>query len=171
MTDPSSKEQPMDIPLWPGADRIVTLALYFSEHLDEYTPDALRQAATQSGFSPDEIEAAYAQAVERNRKDAQTRPLRTRARWIVLAAYGLVYAVLAVAFLTGNQAYGAGVIALGVLTVVLAIALGISFLWLRRRRASSDSMQGALMTLLAVPLVLLVAVTGLCVVTARPFGT
>jgi len=167
-TPPDRK--PTDPSTWIGktTDRIASLSEYFAAGADRYTPEALRRAASESGFSPDEIEQAYARADERRRADDLARPVRQRARRIVLAAYGLVYVAFAVPFLTFANRYGAGVIALIVLTVVLGIAYWISVTWVNRRRPTAEQVEGALVTMLAVPLFLLVAVAGLCVASTGP---
>ena len=42
-----------------GTDRAGHLAAYFAEHRNRYTPEALRRAATQAGYSDAEISAAW----------------------------------------------------------------------------------------------------------------
>lgn len=170
MSEPTPARKPTDPSAWMGdtSDRIASLSEYFVAGADRYTPEALHLAASESGFSPEEIEEAYGRATEHQRSDEMARPLRTRARWIVLAAYGLVYVAFAVSFLTFANRYGGGVIALGILTVVLVIALSISMAWVKGRRPSTEHLQGAMMTMLAVPFVLLVAVAGLCVASTGP---
>jgi len=162
--------KPTDPSTWIGKtpDRIAALSEYFAKGADEYTPEALRRAASESGFSPDEIEQAYARAEERRRANDSVRPIRRRARRVVLAAYGLVYLVFAVLFLTSSNRYGGGVIALIILTIVLGIALLISVAWVNRRRPTAEQLEGALATMLALPLILLVAVAGLCVASSGP---
>jgi len=162
--------EPTDPSTWIGKtrDRIGALSEYFAKGADQYTPEALRRAARESGFSPDEIEQAYARAEERRRAEELARPIRRRARWIVLAAYGLVLAVFAVPFLTVPSRYGVGQVALVVLAIVLGISLLISRSWINRRRPSADQTERALLTMLAVPFVLLVAVAGLCVASVGP---
>jgi hypothetical protein len=162
--------KPTDPSTWIGTttDRIGSLSEYFAKGADQYTPEALRRAASESGFSPDEIEQASARAEGRRRADDSVRPIRQRARRIVLAAYGLVYLVFAVLFLTSSNRYGGGIIALIILTIVLGIALLISVTWVNRRRPTAEQLEGALLTMLALPLVLLVTVAGLCAASARP---
>lgn len=163
-------DRPTEAAAWAGpGDRIAALSDYFVEHADRYTPDALRQAASDAGFGPDEIEEAYGRAAAMRGELESMMPVRRRARWIVLAAYGLVYAALAVALLTSPNPYSGGTIALVILTAVLGIALLISILWVNRRRRRAPRLEGALMTMLVMPIVLLVAVAGLCVVTTQPF--
>ena len=105
---------------------MASLSEYFLAGAERYTPEALRQAASESGFSPDEIDEAYGRATKRQRDEEMSGRIRRRARWIVLAAYGLVYAALVVAFLGYDNQYGAATISIVVLTVVLGVALLIS---------------------------------------------
>lgn len=142
---------------------------YFLAGAERYTPEALQKAASESGFSPDEIDEAYGRATRRQRDEEVAAPIRRRARTIVLAAYGLVYAALFVAFLGYDNRYGVAMVSLIVLTIVLAFALLISVRWVRGRRPSAEQLQGALLTMLSLPLVLLVSVAGLCIATTQPF--
>jgi hypothetical protein len=50
------------------------------------------------------------------------------------------------------------------------VALLISIRWVRGRRPSAEQLQGAMLTMLSLPLVLLVSVAGLCIATTRPFN-
>lgn len=188
MSGPSPNDQPADQPAdqpndqpadkasdvsaWVGGstDRVGSLAAYFVDHSGRYTHDALHQAARDGGFSPEEIEAADARAAIALQAAEAIRPTRTLARRVVLVVYGLVYAAFAVALVTSTSLYGAGVIALVILTIVLGIALWSSFAWINRRGRKTVRPDGALATMLVVPVVLLVAVSGLCIATTRPFG-
>jgi len=171
MTGPPEEQKPKDPATWIGEtnDRVASLSDYFLAGAERYTPAALRQAASEAGFSAAEIDDAYARATSRQRDEELARPLRRRARWVVLAAYGLVYAVFFVAFLGYENRYGAATISLIVLTVVLGVALLISIQWVRGRRPTAERLQGAMVTMLSLPLVLLVSVAGLCIATTRPF--
>jgi len=171
MTGPPEEKKPKDPATWIGEtnDRVASLSEYFLAGAERYTPAALRQAASEAGFSAAEIDDAYARATSRQRDEELARPLRRRARWVVLAAYGLVYAVFFVAFLGYENRYGAATISLIVLTVVLGVALLISIQWVRGRRPTAERLQGAMVTMLSLPLVLLVSVAGLCIATTRPF--
>lgn len=172
MTGPPKERKPKDASVSMGGtgNRVAALSDYFLAGAGRYTPEALRQAASESGFSPEEIEEAYGRAAKRQRDEESSRPVRRRARWIVLAAYGLVYAALAVAFLGTDDRYGFATIALIVLTVVLGVALLISINWVRGRRPSAGQLQGAMLTMLAFPLVLLLSVAGLCIAMTQPWN-
>ena len=72
------------------------------------------------------------------------------------------------AFLTFASRSGAGGIALIILTLVLAVAHSVSQAWIRRRHPTADQVDGALVGMLALPFVLLVAVSGVCVAGTTP---
>ena len=171
MTESPEERKPKDPATWIGAtsDRVASLSEYFLAGAERYTPEALRQAASHSGFSQAEIEEAYGRATKRQRDEELARPLRRRARWVVLAAYGLVYAAFFVAFLGYENRYGAATISLIVLTVVLGVALLISIQWIRGRRPTAEQIRDGMFTMIVFPLVLLGSVAGLCIATTRPF--
>jgi hypothetical protein len=174
MSAPPPTTPPAGSTGWANAteSRIDRLTAYLVEHGDRFTPEALRAAAADAGYTPDEIETAEDLVATRRRVAEAARPLRMRARLIVLAAYSLVYAVLAWALLSApNLDYlGTGEAALVVLTIVLGIALLISIAWVNRRGRTPARLEGALLAMLVAPLILLGGVAGLCVVTTRPFG-
>ena len=173
MDAPPPTQPPTGSPGWAGAteDRVDRLSAYFVEQGDRYTVEALRTAAADAGFTPEEIEAAAALVATRRQNAEAARPLRTRARWIVLVAYGLVYAALAVALLQAPNLdnYGMGEFSLIVLTFLLGIALLISIVWVNRRGRSPARLEGAMLAMLVLPMILLLGVAGLCVATTRPF--
>jgi hypothetical protein len=140
------------------ADRVNTLARYLASHAERFTPEALRQAALEAGYTPEEI----AQASDRADRAAAVRPIRARAQWIVLGAYALVWVLFAMVYLTRDYAYGSGPVLQGILTISLLITLGISLLWLRWRRPDPSTVGRATAVFLALPVVLLVGVAGLC---------
>lgn len=164
MSGPTPRREPTDPSIWIGRtnDRTASLSEYFAAGADGYTPEALRRAAAESGFSPTEIEEAYARAAERRRAAEIARPIRARARWIVLAAYGLTYLVFTAAFLGDevNQ-YSFEIGGVVVLAMVLGVALLPALRWTRTRG-------NTLLAMLVVPLVLLVAISGLCFASTGP---
>ena len=173
MTEPPEERKPKDPATWIGAtsDRVGSLSEYFLAGAERYTPEALRQAASEAGYSPAEIDEAYGRATKRQRDEELSRPLRRRARWIVLAAYGLVYAVFVVAFLGVRQhvwsrddrahhpdrraRHGAPDLD----------RLGPRPASVRRAAARTGCSRCS-----SLPLVLLVAVAGLCIATTQPFN-
>jgi hypothetical protein len=155
----SSNEKPSDLGLVQAkGDRVDALARYLGSHAGQFTPEALRQAAIDAGYTPDEIE----QAADRARRAAAIRPIRARAQWIVLGAYALVWVLFASVYLTRDYSYGMGSVLQGILTISLLIALGLSLLWLRWRRPDPSTVGRATAVFLALPVILLVGVAGLC---------
>lgn len=174
MTAPPPGQPPVSPTQWSGVveDRVERLSAWLAEHSETYTPEALRTAAEDGGFTGDEIDAAVESAERRRDNLRAAGPLRTRARVIVLGAYVLVYAGLAWALLSAPNLddYGSGEIALVVLTIVLGVSLLTSLAWVGRRGRAPARLEGALVAILVLPLILLGAVAGLCVVTTQPFG-
>lgn len=161
---PPADQPPADRPADPGwvaapDERIRGLARYLADNAERFTPEALRQAAMEAGYTPDEIEGASA----RVRAAAVVGPIRTRARWIVLGAYAVVWLLFAAVYLTRSYAYGTGIVLQGVLTISLLIALGLALLWLRSRRPDPSDPGRAIAVFLVVPVILLIGVAGLCV--------
>jgi hypothetical protein len=81
---------------------------------------------------------------------------------VVLASYAIVWLVFAIPYLSWDTVYGYGPLAQGILTVMLGIALLVSWLWTRSRRPNPADTNRAMFVLLSVPLVLLVVLGGLC---------
>jgi hypothetical protein len=160
----SPSDEPTDVSSWIAGrgNRIEALGEYFFAHGDRFTPEALRRAAADAGFSPEEIEAAADRATARQRTDDVARPLRRQARWIVIGAYGIVWVLFAAVYLTQPVLYNAGLFFQGVLTVALLIALALSLAWLRRRRPDPGNAWRAMVVFLVVPVILLIGIAGLC---------
>ena len=81
--------------------------------------------------------------------------------------------VALVAGMFANPGYLGGAVAFvgsGILAVTLGIALLIAIDWVGRRRVAMSNVGGALPVLLALPVVLWLVVTGLCVATGAPLG-
>jgi len=139
---------------WRGPD---VLEKYVESNRDHFTPEALEAAAVAAGH-PAEAVRATIRRVDARRAAA---PVNSRARGIVYAAYGLTYVGLAAALVGAPNMYGAGPIAVGILTVVLGVAFAISRFWMVRRSAPLG-----LGALLSLPIVMLVLVGGACYATA-----
>jgi len=132
------------------------LESYVEANRDRYTPEALEAAMVAAGHDAEAAKAAIRRVDAR--RDAA--PVVASARRTVYVAYGLTYLVLVMALLAAPSLYGAGVIAAGILTIVMGVALAISRYWLTRRGAPLGF--GALVSL---PLILLVIVGGACYAT------
>jgi cation transport ATPase len=147
------------------SDRIRKLTEYFADNQASMTHEALGRQASAKGYSEDEIEAASAAAEARRAPDAAAR---SRAKRVILGLYLVTYLVLTAGMLLSSQLYGLAPIAAIILAGVLALALAISLAWIRRRHLDAGH-DGAMATLVALPLVLLVGVAGLCLYTTGPY--
>lgn len=141
----------------------MTLALYLEANRRKFTDEALAAKALEAGYSQDEIN----RATEQLRSVESATPVRKRARQVVLAAYLATYAALVAGMLLNPSTYGAAPIGIGVLTAVLGVALAIALALVRSARPRAAT-QLALAGVLAVPVILLVVVAGLCVATGLP---
>ena len=146
------------------SDRVRRLTEYFADNQASMTHEALGRQASAKGYSEAEIEVASAAAEVRRAPDAAAKG---RARRVILGLYLVTYLVLSAGMLMSNAFYGVAPIAMLILAVVLGLALAISLASIRRRHLDVGH-DGALAALVALPLVLLVAVAGLCVFTTGP---
>ena len=134
------------------------LADWIAVQRGSFTDAALERSAIEAGYSSEEFVASAGLAADRT----ALAPIRSSARRYVLVAYAVVWLGFAVVYLGRSTMYGAGPIAQLVLTVSLAIGLAISLLVIRRGRPDPDKRPRALALLLAVPVILLLGVAGLC---------
>ena len=149
------------------AQRQVRLVGHFDSNRGKFTVEALRASALEAGYAADEIEAAIHLAEVRDAERQASAPIRSSARMAILLAYGIVWILFAVVYLGRPFAYGAGPIAQLILTIALGIGLAISLLIIRSGRPDPGRRTRAMGLLLAVPVILLVGVAGLCL----PFTT
>ena len=91
MTGPPEERKPKDPATWIGktSDRVGSLSEYFLAGSARYTPEALRQAASEAGFTPQEIDEAERRAIRRQHDEEAAAPVRRRALWIIVAAYAV----------------------------------------------------------------------------------
>jgi len=148
---------------WAEERRVVALTDWVAEHRASFTDAALERSAIEAGYTSEEFATAAGRAADRT----ALAPIRSSARRYVLAAYAIVWLGFAVVYLGRSTMYGTGPIAQLVLTIVLGIGLAISLLVIRRGRPDPDRRSRAIALLLAVPVILLVGVAGLCL----PFTT
>jgi predicted permease len=141
------------------------LIAYLEANRGKFTDEALTEALMKEGYSKEAVVAGFAAIAA---ADA-SKPVRARARNLVLAAYGITYAVLVLGMLTTSANYGAGGIGTAVLTLTLGLALAISLWVVRRSKGKVDGGAMVMAGMLAVPVILLVIVAGLCVATGLPF--
>jgi hypothetical protein len=141
--------------------RIETLAAWVRANGARYTPEALAAAAREGGYSDAEIEAAVARG-----GDAKVgRSTRTRAAWVLAGLYLATFLVLVVPTTMATQTYGVGPIILALLLGLIGL---VFFLRIRRGRSIPESTLAGFTSLLAVPVVLLLVVVGICVVSVPP---
>jgi hypothetical protein len=144
-----------------GETREDSLAAWFRANGARYTPEALARAARDGGYSEAEIEAAVA----RGGDAALGRSTRTRAAWVLAGLYLATFLVLVVPTTMTTSTYGLG-------PIILALLLGpiglLFFLRIRRGRSIPAATLAGFTSLLAVPVVLLLIVAGICVVTVPP---
>ena len=138
--------------------RVNALAGWIAEQHGSFTDAALERSAIEAGYTSAEFATAAGLVTDRT----AMAPIRSSARRYVLAAYAIVWLGFAVVYLGRSTMYGAGPIAQLVLTVSLAIGLAISLLVIRRGRPDPDRRARAIALLLAIPVILLVGVAGLC---------
>lgn len=142
------------------------LEAYLEENRNEFTEGALRAAAIEAGWDGHLVDTAIGKV----RAAERSEPLRGRAWRIVLLLYVAAFLVLSTGMLVNPAArvYGGAVIGIAVLAVALLVAAGLGRLWLRRKGISPTMSSGDLLILLIVPVILWLAVAGMCVATGLP---
>lgn len=145
---------------WGGQSRIEALATWLAEQSAAYTSPALERSALETGYTKAEFDEAVRLASRREGERQVIKPLKGRARLMVLLGYGLVWLLFGTQFLFGPEPYLSTYQL--ILTMSLLVAIAISLAWIHVRRPDPDRIGRALAILLAVPVVLLVAVAGLC---------
>jgi hypothetical protein len=175
MTDAQSPQSPEIAPRppqrpesWSPAARVAVLTEHFVANARGHTPDALARAALGAGYTHEDVQAAFSAADARITAAEASAPTRARAQRMILVAYLLTYLVFAIVFLSQPFGFGVGPIALGILTVVMLIALGLSALWARRSKWSDQGAGATVGAILSVPIILLLLVAGTCAFTTFP---
>jgi hypothetical protein len=152
-------EEPMPTPE-SGGERIAGLVDYFHRHRDAFTGEALASAARAAGYSPAEIEAAWAQVGWGSAEAAMSRP----------EDFG-VSAVVAIIFVAGTYI---GAIGLGsnprtsglALPALLLALLGGALAWAALREWNPAVARGlgcGIVIAIALPAVLVLVVLGFCI--------
>lgn len=154
-----------------AAEGTSVLAGWMTDNARTYTPEALERAALAAGYSPGTVAAALARAAGRLRATDGLVPLRARARWVVVLLYSGIWAAFAIRYLTMPPSRPSVLdfseLYLPVLTVTLLVGLAIAWWVVRSGRPDPDRPARAVAMLVAVPLLYLGAVVGLCVPTLR----
>ena len=166
-TPPTSSSDPAGpAPAPPPGRPVESLARYLEVNRDRFTDEALARAARNAGYSDAAIDQARARVSAR----VAAAPARARATWAVLAAYLVTFAVLVAGMFASEYArrYGGHVIGAAILALLLGLALLLSVIWIRSRAGKGSGPATGMAVLLSVPVVLLVAVAGLCIGTGYP---
>lgn len=153
----------------PGA-RIAALTAYVEVHRERFTEAALRAAAIAAGYTAAEFDAAWP-AVGWDRPQAVTSS-RTRGAVVAGTTIAFVVGTWLLLSLAESLSRTTGIPGAGVLWVVIGIAGAIGWFVLRDRHPSVSKGLGCGVLIVAVlPVVLIVAVLGICLVTGSPlFG-
>lgn len=150
---------------WVSAQpRAEVLAAWIAEQSGAHTSLALERSAIESGYTKAEFDEAVRLAGKAEREQQVIKPLKVRARLMVLIGYALVWMFFGIQYLVlpapGTYVDGSGLQT--ILTISLLVTIGISLIWIYGVRPDPDRAGRALAILLAVPLVLLIGVAGLC---------
>jgi hypothetical protein len=163
---PSPADAPPAATTTSRADQVAALAAYLAANHGRFTDEALDKAALDAGYPKDVLaEARAARAAD------PAVAIRQRARRWVLAAYGITFLLLVFGMFTNPAArtYGGSLIGAIVLALTLGLALAIALFVVRRCRPNLADTGAMVMTgILAIPIILLVIVAGLCVATGLP---
>lgn len=153
----------------PGA-RMAALTAYVEVNRERYTQAALRAAALEAGYTASEFDAAWPAVGWGRPQDAI--PSRTRGRVVAGTIVAFVVGTWLLLSLAETVSMTTGVPGAGVMWVVIGIAGAIGWFVLRDRHPSVSRGLGCGVLIVAVlPIVLIVAVLGICLVTGSPlFG-
>jgi hypothetical protein len=143
----------------PGGPRTNDLQGWIGQHRSAYTASALEASAIAAGYTRDEFQAAF----DRARQREALKPIRSRSRRLVVAAYGLTWILFAIPYLTDTSRWGFGGLLQLILTASLGMALFLSWIWTRWLHPDPSRSSRAALVLLSLPFVLLIGIAGLCV--------
>jgi hypothetical protein len=169
MTEPNEPAPPLaelaSMPKVSWGYQVSMIVHYIERNQAQFTEEALLDAARGRGYPEDVVREAGA----RVRANTASGPVRHRARRWILTAYLLTFAVLTIGMLTSPSGQnGTGPIGAGILAVTLAIAFLLSIGWLGSRGRRIAGATPGMVAFLAVPVVLLIAVAGICVASGLP---
>jgi hypothetical protein len=154
---------PMPPPVGASARRD-TLVRHFVQHQDRHTRHALDQRARAARYSDNDVAAAWTVIDIEDGGKVPAARFATIAKAVIVALYLATFAVFAGgSSLATGTGHAMGVAALG---VVLVIVGGVALRVVSLSKVVPANPLAALATLLALPLVFLVIVAGLCVITA-----
>lgn len=148
--------------------RVEQLATWVEANRTKFTEAALERSAIDGGYSAEEFTAAVTLMARRAHERQAIRPLRRLARVVIGAAYALVWLLFAYAYIVAAPPGGSGLssgwgrLLQLVLTGSLLVGLAISAIAVNTAHPDPDRAGRALVILLAVPVITLLAITGLC---------
>jgi hypothetical protein len=165
--DPTRKTPPPRPPLgtWDDRVRLSFLTDWVARQRGSFTDAALERTALTTGYTHEEFITATKLADARLSENAAIKPIRSRARIFVLAAYAVVWGLFAIPYLLGSSTYGPGLQT--ILTISLGIGLGLSLVVIHLAHPDPERRTRAMALFLAVPVILLLGVAGSCL----PFVT
>jgi hypothetical protein len=135
---------------------------YLREHVDQYTPEALRRELVAAGYDPGEVDAALREMDGIRSAAGSAKPTRWRFWLVALALHAAALAVAGIWIANSASGTYFGIIII-VLAVALLIGLGISGLigrWLLPR--------AGLAVALVVPLLSALILGGTCMAMSGP---
>ena len=144
------------------------IARYIVENRGTYTRDAIRRQLVDAGHDPAEIDETW-----RALESGEARVTLSRRFWLgfltyVILLYGLTFLAFEYVSTLSEDTYGVGTM---ILFLMLVVGLIISVALVHRNRPVMLGLAGGLLTAILLPFVVLVIISGLCVVVARPsFG-
>jgi hypothetical protein len=162
--DPPTSDPPPISPggPWQTGTRVEQLATWIEAIRPGFTDAAIERSAVAGGFTAEEFREALVLAEASQHRGEAMAPIRSKAKRIILAAYGIVWLLFAIPYLVRPTTYGAGPIEQGILTISLTIGLVISAVVMRALHPDPARVGRALVILLVVPVIVLLVIGGLC---------
>ena len=148
--------------------RVDQLAAWIEANRTKFTEAALERSAIDGGYSAEEFIAALALLTRRDHERQAIRPIKHLARITIVVAYALVWLLFAYAYIVAAPHGGSGLssgwgrVLQLILTGALLVGLAISAIAVNAARPDPDRFGRALVIVLAVPVITLIAITGLC---------
>lgn len=139
---------------------------YISENRGRYTRDAITRALVRAGYDAAEVEAAWESVDPHVERGLPHR----RQFWLpfilsVVAMYGM--AALGYLLWTSSIGFDVDYFSMRVLLTVLSIGAVLSILQVRLNRARAAGAASGILAALLIPFVVLVIISGICVVVTQ----
>ena len=150
-------------PRWDAPSRVETLADWIAFHRRSFTDDAVRRSAEAGGYTSAEFTDALRVMETRTDNRKALTPVRLWA-WIgAIAAYGATWLAFAAVYGREPPGFTRSFLETG-LAIALIVGLIVSVIAIRVRHPNADGRARAVAFLLVIPVVILFAISGLCVV-------